>query len=55
MGKVGYIRVVREGSLEEVTFELRSITKVNWGKGTWDRSALFLATAYESPTISKSF
>ena len=54
MGKVDYIIVVREGSLEEVTFELSSITKVNWGKGKWDLSVLFLTTAYESTTISKS-
>lgn len=54
MGKAGYIRVVREGSLEEVTFELKSITKVNWGKGKWDLSVLYLTTAYESTTISES-
>ena len=31
-GKLGYIRVVREGCLEEVTFGLRSVFKGNWVK-----------------------
>lgn len=49
-GKLGYIRVVREGCLEEVTFGLRSVFKGNWVK---DLFVLVLMKACECTPTSK--